>query len=111
MSNGLLTEGTDDPNVPIQLLIYAVQTAVTTATCIADYLSWSNFSNAEKIELGKLYVPYLALCTSIYGALAIPISVEECADLLVAVFMGVDMWARLSAAISRSPGTSSKKTN
>ena len=60
----------EDPNVPIQLLIYAVQTAVTTATCIADYLSWSNFSNAEKIELGKLYVPYLALCRSIYRAVA-----------------------------------------
>lgn len=39
-----------------------MQTAVTTATCIADYLSWSGFSNAEKIELGKLYVPYLMVC-------------------------------------------------
>ena len=39
-----------------------MQTAITTATCIADYLSWSGFSNAEKLELGKLYVPYLALC-------------------------------------------------
>ena len=57
-----LTTRADDPKVPIQLLIYAVQTAVTTATCIADYLSWSGFSNTEKIELGKLYVPYLALC-------------------------------------------------
>lgn len=52
----------DDPKVPIHLLIYAMQTAVTTATCIADYLSWSGFSNAEKIELGKLYVPYLMVC-------------------------------------------------
>jgi hypothetical protein len=34
---------------------------VTTATCIADYMSWSEFSNAQKMELGKLYVPYLAL--------------------------------------------------
>ena len=54
----------DDPQVPIQLLMYAVQTAVTTATCIADYLSWDSFSTIEKIELGKLYVPYLALCES-----------------------------------------------
>lgn len=53
----------DDPKVPIQLLIYAVQTAVTTATCIADYLSWTVLSDVEKLELGKLYVPYLALCT------------------------------------------------
>jgi len=54
----------DDPKVPLHLLIYAMQTAVTTATCIADYLSWSGFSNTQKIELGKLYVPYLALCES-----------------------------------------------
>jgi hypothetical protein len=47
--------------VPIHLLIYSIQTALTTATCIAEYLSWSDYSNAEKIELGKLYIPYLAL--------------------------------------------------
>lgn len=52
---------TDDPKLPIHLLIYALQTALTTATCIADYLSWTGYSSAEKIELGKLYVPYLAL--------------------------------------------------
>jgi len=62
-----LTCRVDDPRVPIQLLIYAVQTAVTTATCIADYMSWTAFSTAEKAELGKLYVPYLALCRLYVG--------------------------------------------
>jgi hypothetical protein len=38
-----------------------VQVTVTTATCIADYMSWTEFSDAQKMELGKLYVPYLAL--------------------------------------------------
>jgi hypothetical protein len=52
---------TDDPRLPVHLLVYAVQVTVTTATCIADYLSWSEFSDAQKLELGKLYVPYLAL--------------------------------------------------
>lgn len=52
---------TDDPRVPVHLLVYAVQTAVTTATCIADYMSWSEFLAEQKMELGKLYVPYLAL--------------------------------------------------
>jgi hypothetical protein len=51
----------DDPRVPVHLLVYAVQVTVTTATCIADYMSWSEFSTAQKMELGKLYVPYLAL--------------------------------------------------
>lgn len=54
----------DDPKVPIHLLIYAVQTALTTVTCIADYLSWSGYPYDQKIELGKLYVPYLAICKS-----------------------------------------------
>ncbi|EME43808.1 hypothetical protein DOTSEDRAFT_151328 [Dothistroma septosporum NZE10] len=79
----------DDPKVPVHLLAYAVQTAITTATCIADYLSWNSVSNAEKIELGKLYVPYLAL----------------------SVFMGVDMYGRLSAKLSGTNTLRSKKSN
>lgn len=33
-----------------------MQTAVTTATCIADFLSWEDLSGKEKVELGKLLV-------------------------------------------------------
>jgi len=55
---------TDDPRAPIHLLIYALETAMTTLTCVADYLSWPSYTNAEKMELGKLYVPYLAICES-----------------------------------------------
>lgn len=46
----------DDPRVPGHLLAYAMQTAVTTATCIADFLSWEDLSGKEKVELGKLLV-------------------------------------------------------
>jgi hypothetical protein len=70
----------DDPKVPLHLLIFALEAGLTTLTCIADYLSWSGYSNNEKIELSKLYVPYLAL----------------------AVFMGLDMFYRLSKMISKS---------
>ncbi|KAF1819509.1 uncharacterized protein K489DRAFT_412823 [Dissoconium aciculare CBS 342.82] len=70
----------DDPKVPIHLLVYSVQTALTTATCIAEYLSWSGYSNSEKVELGKLYIPYLAL----------------------AVLMGLDMFLRLNKTIGNS---------
>jgi len=52
----------DDAKVPVHLLVYAVQTAVTTATCIADYLSWTTVTSEQKLALGYLYVPYLALC-------------------------------------------------
>ncbi|KAK5111499.1 hypothetical protein LTR85_011847 [Meristemomyces frigidus] len=79
----------DDRKLPVHLLVFAVQTAVTTSTCIADYLSWSSFSNAQKLELGKLYVPYLAL----------------------SVFMGVDMYARLVSSLSRRPSARQAKTD
>ncbi|KAI4229215.1 MAG: hypothetical protein L6R36_001064 [Xanthoria steineri] len=61
------------PLLPVHLLVYAVQTAITTLTCIAEYLSWTHLSVSEKINLGYLYVPYLGL----------------------SVFMGVDMFGRL----------------
>ena len=53
----------DDPLVPLSLLIYSVQTAVTTLTCIVDYLSW-NVDAKVKLDLGALYGPYLLLCKS-----------------------------------------------
>ena len=74
---------TDDPRVPVQLLVYSVQTAVTTATCIADYMSWSEFLTAQKMELGKLYVPYLALgmfsfVVLVFGLPLLSIGSNEC---------------------------------
>lgn len=51
----------DDALVPVHLLVYAIQTALTTATCISDYLSWEGVSSEVKVGLGGLYVPYLAL--------------------------------------------------
>lgn len=44
--------------MPGHLLAYAMQTAVTTATCIADFLSWEDLSGKEKVELGKLLVSF-----------------------------------------------------
>jgi hypothetical protein len=51
----------DDPLVPVHLLIYAVQTAMTTLTCIVDYMSW-NVDVKVKMDLGALYGPYLLVC-------------------------------------------------
>jgi len=103
----------DDPKIPIHLIIYAMQTAITTATCIADFLSWSDISAAEKVGLGQLYGPYLALCrffhfSPIYNSLL-------CLKLTSspsAVFMGVDMYSRLVSRVGGGKaGTTGKKTN
>ena len=73
----------DDPKLPIHLLTYAVQTGITTATCISEALAWDVLSLQEKWSLaGGLYTPYL----------------------LVSVFMGIDMWARLNTTVGRLEG-------
>lgn len=51
----------DDPKVPLHLLIFALETAITTLTCLAEMLSWTTHSAEQKIQLCYLYVPYLAL--------------------------------------------------
>jgi len=52
----------NNPKVPIHLLIFAVEVAVSTGACIADALAWKNVSQDEKLQLGTLYIPYLILC-------------------------------------------------
>lgn len=54
----------DNPQIPVQLVIFAVQTAVTTLTCTVEMLSWKGYSRAEQLRLCGLYVPYLLLGTS-----------------------------------------------
>jgi hypothetical protein len=100
----------NDPKVPIHLLVYAVQTAVTTATCIADYLSWTTVTPAEKVTLGSLYVPYLALGSSTPSCLIIFYVILWLTNACVAVFMGVDMFGRLDAFLAaKSKGGIAKK--
>ncbi|KAF1813317.1 hypothetical protein P152DRAFT_415194 [Eremomyces bilateralis CBS 781.70] len=80
----------DDPKIPLHLLIYGCQTAVTTLTCISEYLSWPGYTSQEKLNLGYLYVPYLVL----------------------SVFMTVDMFRRLDRTlglISMRFGNAGKK--
>ncbi|KAG6988979.1 hypothetical protein G7Y79_00066g094970 [Physcia stellaris] len=66
----------DDALIPLHLLIYATQTAVSTCACIADALTW-DISTTQKISLGQLYVPYL----------------------LLSLFMGIDMFGRLQGRL------------
>lgn len=83
---------TDDPKVPIHLLIYSVQTAITTLTCIADYMSWPEYTAADKMELGKLYVPYLALCKSSHLVLS---DQTLCYSPVLFIWVNVTLYAML----------------
>lgn len=93
-----------------------MQTAVTTATCIADFLSWEDLSGKEKVELGKLLVFCFVLrffsfpCFSFFFFLAFLSSLltiflhresrRYVPYLAVSVFMGLDMLGRLNAKLS-----------
>jgi len=69
----------NSPKVPLVLLVYGLQTFMTTATCIADYASWTTVFFNTKLNLTSLYGPYLAL----------------------SFFMSVDMVLRLNSVINR----------
>jgi hypothetical protein len=56
-----LTSCVDDPLVPLHLLIWSVETAMSTLTCTVEAMSWEGFTKEEKIALAQLYVPYLVL--------------------------------------------------
>ena len=74
-------------------------------------MSWSGFSNSEKLELGKLYVPYLALCKCRPRKRIERPSSEKQADVVaVAIFMGVDMYGRLIAAVGQGKKATQKKS-
>jgi hypothetical protein len=47
--------------VPLNLLVWAVETAVSTLVCIVELARWEGLSVEEKGHLGLLYGPYLVL--------------------------------------------------
>lgn len=54
--------------VPLQLLIFALEVALTTLTSTLEMLSWEGYTSAEQQRLCGLYVPYLALCKHRYSS-------------------------------------------
>jgi len=86
---------TDDPLVPLVLLVYAMETVMTTGTCIVDFWAWDNFTHDEKMGLVGLYVPYLVLCK-------FSCTIHSPVLTSVALLMGVDMFSRLKKTLLSS---------
>ncbi|KAF9895071.1 hypothetical protein FE257_004700 [Aspergillus nanangensis] len=63
----------DHPLVPANLLVFGVQSFVTSMACLAEVWSWTDRTTSQKQTLTSLYAPYVAL-----GA-----------------FMALDMFSRL----------------
>ncbi|EXJ69109.1 uncharacterized protein A1O5_08044 [Cladophialophora psammophila CBS 110553] len=78
----------DHPLVPLHLLIFALEVAVTTLTCVVDISDWEGYTSAQKSDLYGLYVPYLVL----------------------ACLMGVDAFVRVKRQILHNIGPEKGKT-
>ena len=50
----------DDPMLPLHLLIFSLETGITTLTCLVEMLSWNGYTSQEIVRLSTLYGPYLA---------------------------------------------------
>lgn len=47
--------------MPLHLLVFAIEVAVSTYVCTLEMLSWEGYSAEEQKQLCALYLPYLAL--------------------------------------------------
>ncbi|KAF6240973.1 hypothetical protein HO173_000766 [Letharia columbiana] len=83
-----LWKGDHSPMLHLRLLLFAFQTALTTAVCVVEYTSWPELSAAEKSSLGGLYIPYL----------------------IFSLVMFADMYGRVKARLMAT-GESSHKSN
>ncbi|KFY06127.1 hypothetical protein V492_08140 [Pseudogymnoascus sp. VKM F-4246] len=53
----------DGGRVPLVLFAYALQTVITTATCMYDFSQWEGVAPEAKWHLASLYGPYLLIGT------------------------------------------------
>ena len=51
----------DRPLLALNLLIFALETAITTLTCVVEVASWDGYTAGQKGDLYSLYVPYLVV--------------------------------------------------
>jgi hypothetical protein len=74
----------NDPRIPLALLVFGLETSMTTLVCLAEMLSWDELSAVQKGVggLGGMYGAYLA----------------------VGVFMAVDCYGRVDRVVSRQKG-------
>ncbi|KAH8729032.1 transmembrane protein 6/97 [Phaeosphaeriaceae sp. PMI808] len=74
----------NDPRVPLALLVFGLETTLTTVVCLAEMLGWEELTVAQRgLEgLGGMYGGYLC----------------------VGIFMTLDCYARLDGFIARQKG-------
>ncbi|KKK14357.1 hypothetical protein P175DRAFT_0445369 [Aspergillus ochraceoroseus IBT 24754] len=51
----------DDPLVPVHLLVFGIQSFLTSLTCLVEVWGWDDRTVTEKQNITMLYGPYVAL--------------------------------------------------
>jgi hypothetical protein len=94
----------NDARIPLALLVFGMETSLSTLMCMAEMLSWEELSAEQRGigGLGGMYGGYLALgkflisiSTLIHGANA---------KVYSGIFMTLDCYARLDGWIARQKG-------
>jgi hypothetical protein len=103
----LVPNGSDHPLVPLNLLLFALETAVTTLTCVVEMSSWPGYTAAQRADLYALYVPYLVVgefvsTSNSYGISIFHLLTNVClGPATSACLMGIDSFCRVKTQISR----------
>lgn len=111
----------NDPRVPLALLVFGLETSLTTLVCLAEMLSWEELSAAQRGlgGLGGMYGGYLATgkcelclngpcvgycCCLASAILNLCILRAAWLIVIVGIFMTLDCYARLDQLISKHKG-------
>jgi EXPERA (EXPanded EBP superfamily) len=83
----------------LNLLVFGLETGITTATCLAEMLSWKDYEREEKLRLCSIYVPYLVVGKDVHE------SEDAFSDLGLticgtAILMSLDAFRRLDRSLA-----------
>jgi hypothetical protein len=90
----------NDPRIPLALLVFGLETSLTTLVCLAEMLSWEELTPVQRgvQGLGGMYGGYLATGTSdIQERWRLRVG----ANVKLGIFMTLDCYARLDQMIAK----------
>ena len=86
----------DHQLLPVHLLVFGVQTGITTLTCLVEMLNWQGYTNEALGRLCSLYVPYLAVGMDSLSWLSHHMMILTT---VIATLMSVDAFLRLKRVL------------
>ena len=94
----------NDPRVPLALLVFGLETSLTTLVCLAEMLSWEELTSVQRGAqgLGGMYGGYLAAGKLLFLMRDVMRVVRGEYELTrLGIFMSLDCYARLDQMIAK----------